>query len=59
MISMNEECCGKPDEVLPLSVRAKRKCKACGKLFVPDNDFQGFCSERCYRIFKGEIKASA
>ncbi|MFZ0966252.1 MAG: hypothetical protein WAN82_06455 [Candidatus Bathyarchaeia archaeon] len=39
--------------------RAKRKCKGCGKLFMPDNDFQGFCSERCYRVFKGEIKPSA
>jgi len=37
----------------------KRKCKACGKLFVPDNDFQGFCADRCYRVFKGEIKATA
>jgi len=26
----------------------KRKCKHCGKLFVPDNEFQGFCSEKCY-----------
>jgi endogenous inhibitor of DNA gyrase (YacG/DUF329 family) len=37
---------------------AERKCKTCGKLFVPYNDFQGFCSERCYRIFKGEIEPS-
>ncbi|MBE0512594.1 hypothetical protein IBX38_06055 [Candidatus Bathyarchaeota archaeon] len=29
----------------------KRKCKQCGKLFVQDNEFQGFCSEDCYQVF--------
>jgi len=29
----------------------KRKCKQCGKLFVPYNEFQGFCSEKCYQVF--------
>jgi predicted nucleic acid-binding Zn ribbon protein len=34
----------------------ERKCKVCGKLFLPDNNFQGLCSDSCYRMLKGEIK---
>lgn len=31
----------------------KRKCEQCGKMFVPKNSQQEYCSEKCWKKAHG------
>ena len=31
----------------------KRECKWCGSAFIPDDRFQQFCDDSCYRAYNG------